>query len=91
MGSVLVEPTPGAAPVVGLIVSRAVGGSVVRNQVKRRLRHLCAERLEGLPDGTQVVLRALPASATASSQQLGADLDRCLAHAIERLPAPVTS
>ncbi len=84
MVSVLVEPGSGAAPVVGLIVSRAVGNAVLRNQVKRRLRHLAAERLAGFPDGAQLVVRALPASAGATSQQLGADLDRCVAHGLDR-------
>ena len=83
----LVEPGLDAPPVVGLIVSRAVGGSVVRNQVKRRLRHLSAARLSGLPAGTQVVLRALPAAASASSDRLGGDLDRCLAHGLDRAAA----
>ncbi len=77
VAAVLVEP--GAAdPLVGLIVSRAVGNAVVRNRVKRRLRHLCADRLAGLPPGTRVVLRALPSAGAASSGTLGADLDRCL-------------
>ena len=34
---------------VGFVVSKAVGNAVVRNRVKRRLRHLCRERLDVLP------------------------------------------
>lgn len=70
-------PSTGAST-VGLVVSKGVGGSVVRTRVKRRLRHLCAARLDTLPAGTEVVLRALPPAATASSATLGEDLDRCL-------------
>jgi len=63
---------------VGLVVSKAVGGSVVRHRVARRLRHVMRDRLELLPPGSQVVIRALPRSATAESARLGAELDRAL-------------
>ena len=65
-------------PVVGLVVSKAVGGAVLRNQVKRRLRHLARQRLTSLPGSAVLVVRALPPAATASSAELGADLDRAL-------------
>ncbi len=68
----------GVPPSVGLVVSKSVGGSVVRTRVKRRLRHLMAVRIDALPAGTEVVLRALPPAASAGSTELGADLDRCL-------------
>src|SRR3954451_12269926 len=71
------RPTPAPAR-VGLVVSRAVGSAVVRNQVKRRLRALARERLELLPVGAQVVVRANPAAAAASSEELGRELDRAL-------------
>jgi ribonuclease P protein component len=67
---------------VGFVVGRAVGGSVVRHRVRRRLRHLCLERLSALPAGTELVVRALPPSARATYQELGADLDRCLERAL---------
>ena len=51
-------------PRVGFVVSRAVGGSVVRNRVKRRLRHIVATRLDALGSGTSLVVRALPAAVT---------------------------
>ena len=65
----------------GFVVSKAVGNAVVRNRVKRRLRHLTREHLpslQELPGSAVLVVRALPASATASYAELGADLDRCL-------------
>ncbi|WP_121253990.1 ribonuclease P protein component [Nocardioides ferulae] len=75
----LVAPTPGAAPPqVGFVVSRAVGNAVVRNRVKRRLRHLAREHVSSLPGSAVLVVRALPASATASYERLGADLGHCL-------------
>lgn len=62
----------------GFVVGRSVGGSVERNRVIRRLRHLTAERLTGLPDGTALVVRAHRGAAAATSTELGADLDAAL-------------
>ncbi len=69
---------PGPAK-VGFAVSRAVGIAVIRNQVKRRLRHAMRSRVGSLPHGSLIVVRALPAAASASFVELGADLDQCLA------------
>lgn len=66
-------------PRVGFVVSRAVGPAVTRNLVKRRLRHLSREQLGVLPPGSMLVIRALPAAAEASYDQLARELDRCLA------------
>ena len=64
---------------VGFVVSKAVGGSVVRHRTQRRLRHLAADRLPGLPaDGGLLVVRALPAAGSATSADLAADVDRGL-------------
>ncbi|MFI5834393.1 ribonuclease P protein component [Micromonospora sp. NPDC051300] len=62
----------------GFVVSKAVGGAVVRNKVRRRLRHLVRERLAELPAGTTLVVRALPPAADATYARLGADLDAAL-------------
>jgi ribonuclease P protein component len=70
--------TPGVPPRVGFVVGRRVGGSVVRHRVARRLRHLMRSRLAVLPAGALVVVRALPASAGATSAALGEDLDGAL-------------
>ncbi|MEU3454823.1 ribonuclease P protein component [Micromonospora sp. NPDC006766] len=65
----------------GFVVSKAVGNAVVRNKVRRRLRHLVRERLGGLPAGSTLVVRALPPAAEASYARLGADLDAAVAAA----------
>ncbi|MEI2809603.1 MAG: ribonuclease P protein component [Nocardioides sp.] len=63
---------------VGFVVSKAVGGAVTRNRVKRRLRHLVREQWAVMEPGDHVVVRALPRSASASSAELSDDLARCL-------------
>lgn len=78
------DPGP---PAVGLVVSRAVGNAVTRNRVKRRLRALVAARLDTVPAGSLLVVRAQPAAATASSAELGRDLDGAFATARRRRPS----
>ena len=71
--------TDGEGPArIGFVVSKAVGNSVVRNRVQRRLRHLAREHLASLPGSAVLVVRALPAAAAASGAELGADLARSL-------------
>ena len=73
-------------PLVGFVVGRQVGPAVVRNRVKRRLRHLLRPRLGVLPGGSSLVLRAKPAAGGASSIDLEADVDRLfLRFGLERL------
>ena len=62
----------------GFIISKQVGTAVVRNTVRRRLKAVCAEALPRVPEGTDVVIRALPASATADFGDLRTDVTRCL-------------
>lgn len=66
------------APQVGFVVSKAVGPAVTRTLVKRRLRHIARERFTSLPGSSVLVVRALPASASASYAALGADFDSAL-------------
>ena len=75
------SPRPAAA---GFVVSRAVGGAVVRNRVRRRLQHLVAARLDALPPGTELVVRALPPAAEADGARLAEDLDGALRTASRR-------
>ncbi len=60
---------------IGFIVSRKVGTAVVRNRVRRRLRHLALGYLHSLPRGSLLVLRANPQAATASQADLAAELE----------------
>ena len=63
---------------IGFVVSKAVGPAVVRNRVKRRLRHLMGEHISHLPSGSRVVIRALPESARQSASSLRGDLNAAL-------------
>jgi ribonuclease P protein component len=65
-------------PRVGLVVSKAVGNAVVRNRVKRRLRHVVKPFLAQLPASSELVVRALPLAAGMTSAELRAELGRCL-------------
>ncbi|WP_205843578.1 ribonuclease P protein component [Nakamurella deserti] len=62
----------------GFVVSSAVGNSVIRHRVTRRLRDQVRPLLTGLPPGTAIVVRAFPAAATATSAELGRDLRTAL-------------
>jgi ribonuclease P protein component len=75
---------PGDQVRVGFVVSKAVGGAVVRNRVKRRLRHLALDRLNDTPAGTRMVVRALPRSAQTPAE-LSPDLSSAWASALRRL------
>jgi ribonuclease P protein component len=73
---------------VGFVVSKAVGGAVIRNRTKRVLRHLVVARLNRIPPGCDVVVRANPAAAGASTAELAAELDRALDTVVRRLGSP---
>jgi ribonuclease P protein component len=73
-GHLLIRQGSDEAPKIGFIVSRAVGPAVVRNRVRRRLRHLAAGYLHVLPRGSLLVLRANPPAATATHANLAAEL-----------------
>lgn len=55
-----------------------MGNAVVRNRVKRRLRHLVRDRLDALPPGSLMVIRALPDAGGADHEELARDLDTAL-------------
>jgi ribonuclease P protein component len=74
----LEEPAQAMTARAGFVVSKAVGNAVVRNKVRRRLRHLVRPLLTALPDGTTLVVRALPAAATATFAVLSNDLEAAL-------------
>ena len=55
---------------VGFVTSRRVGGAVVRNRVRRRLREIVRQNQHALRGGFWMVLVARPDAANASYQQL---------------------
>ena len=78
---------PAASTRAGFIVSRAVGSAVTRNEVRRRLRHLVRDRLDRLPPGSRLVVRATSSAASATSAALAAQLDA----ALTRLATPASA
>ena len=70
----VVSSQPEGLSRAGFVVSKAVGGAVTRNLVKRRLRSI-AQASEGLA-GIDVVVRAHPASADATYSALSAEFER---------------
>lgn len=68
-------------PLVGFVVSKAVGNSVIRHRVQRQLRHLMRDKVTSLPGGSRVVVRALPPAAEAGSAVLRTDIDGALVRA----------
>jgi ribonuclease P protein component len=83
-GHLLVRPGQDEPARVGFVVSRAVGTAVVRNRVRRRLRHLARGYLGSLPGGSLLVVRANPRASTARQADLAADLDLVLGTLLRR-------
>lgn len=83
-----VERTTG--PRFGLVVSKAVGNSVVRHRMSRRLRHICAELASGEYFDIDFVVRALPPAVEADSELLRSQVigaaERAAQKARRRLP-----
>ena len=78
--------TPDSSPSrVGFIVGKNVGNAVIRNLVKRRLRHVSAEWVALHPHGYDVVVRALPAAADSDWPALQKDFSGCVATVVRRL------
>ncbi|THG29464.1 ribonuclease P protein component [Naasia lichenicola] len=62
----------------GFIVSRAVGGAVQRNRVRRRLKAISHGILTDGLAGVDVVIRALPASAQADWSSLSGEVEQAM-------------
>jgi ribonuclease P protein component len=64
---------------VGLSTPRTLGGAVQRNRVRRRLRALLRERVNGrIGPGWDLLVIAKPAAGDATHLELGAALDALL-------------
>lgn len=83
-GHLLVRPGSDDHALIGFVVGRSVGSAVVRNKVRRRLRHLSRSYLESLPEGSLLVLRATPRAADARQADLAADLDLVIGTLLRR-------
>jgi ribonuclease P protein component len=71
---------PAGAPArFGFIVTKAVGGAVTRNTVKRRLRAVGHAVLPSVEGGTDVIIRALPGSDAVSWSELQSEISHGLA------------
>lgn len=72
-------------PRVGFVVSKAVGNAVVRSRVKRVLRHVVANELSHIPQQYDIVVRANPAIAGCSSDEVKAEFNSALVRAGKRI------
>lgn len=72
------ERDPAEPARFGFIVSRQVGGAVERNLVRRRMRAVSRELVDRGARGSDVVVRALPASAQRGWASLSADMHAAL-------------
>lgn len=82
-------PSPSETPAetrVGFITSRRVGGAVVRNQVRRRLRELVRLTRPDFPQGMWIVVIARQHAANASFEALRDEWNR-LAQRAGLIPA----
>ena len=71
-------------PHIGFVVSGALGNAVIRNRVKRRLRHLAAAHVPDTPVRVDIVVRALPRAA-AAPDEVPTDLGSAWYEAVSRL------
>jgi ribonuclease P protein component len=76
---VSVVRTPTGSPArFGFILTRKVGNAVKRNLVRRRMKAIAWELVNGGLAGTDVVIRALPASVEADWVTLHSEITEAL-------------
>ena len=71
LGVLQVEQEPAFR--IGLVTSRRVGGAVVRNRVRRRLREIVRKHQHALRPGLWLVIVARPLAGRATSAELEAE------------------
>lgn len=69
-------------PRFGVVVSKQVGGAVVRNRVRRRIQAICAGAMLAIPASDVIVVRALPGSDVVSWDTLRAEIGDGLRRAV---------
>ena len=65
----------------GLIINKGVGGSVIRHNLARKLRHAVAPHLPNLPKGSFLVIRALTRSSTS---EVTSEVEKLISKLLER-------
>lgn len=76
-------PTDSSLPArAGLIISKNVGGSVVRHRIARQIRHTLQEIYPQLPKGGLLVIRALNNAASADTAQ---DVQKIVGQLLKKL------
>lgn len=73
------DRTDSRGPRIAVIASRRVGSAVVRNRVRRRIKHVFRQRLDDLPPFRDYVVIARQRAATADAAQLASELALLLA------------
>jgi ribonuclease P protein component len=81
------SPTVPETGTVGFVVSRAVGSAVVRNRVKRRLRHLARARLAELDGASGAGVSGAGVSGAGASGAGGSVSDSPTLVVVRALPA----
>lgn len=69
----------------GFVVSNKVGGSVMRNLFRRRLRELVHHQLDTLPAGLEMVLIARPQTEPPTYEKLSLEFNKILPKLSPRL------
>ncbi len=69
-------------PRFGIVVSKQVGGAVVRNRVRRRIQSICAGAVALIPTTDVIVVRALPGASEVSWDTLRAEIGDGLRRAV---------
>ena len=68
----------------GFIVAKSVGGSVVRNRIRRRLRSIGRELLSEAATGADIVVRPLPGSAELEWTTLHTEISEAVHRSVTR-------
>jgi len=63
---------------IGIAASKKIGGAVVRNRIRRRIKAIARDLAPAVRPGTDLLIGVRPPASVASSAQLRAALTECL-------------